>query len=155
MKDERDQDREPKSAALFLFLAHFGAALAALLFTPRIISHIAGPNNLPAARVLARMMKQILLRVASVFAEIPVAKFAEFERGDLSLPRKILLLEHSFDPDIDRKCAKPFVGEEHHAVRDLCPHARQLAKPRAQLPIRQLAPCFEVRFATRHESRGS
>src|SRR5437763_14526623 len=113
-----------------------------------------GLTTYRVARALARMMKQILLRVAPMFAEIAVAKFAELERGDFSLSRKILLLEHSLDPDIDRKCAEPFVSKEHHAVRDLCPDARQLAKPRAQLRIRQLAPCFEVRFATRHESRG-
>jgi hypothetical protein len=45
MKNERDQEREPNLSALFLFIAHVGAALAALLVTPQIISHIAEANN--------------------------------------------------------------------------------------------------------------
>src|SRR4051812_33097646 len=99
MQDERDQDRQSELTALFLFFAHLGAPRGAA-FHSRIISHIAGPNNFAA---LPGVVKQILLGVAAVFAEIAVAKFPELPRCYLSFSREILLPQHALDPDVDWK----------------------------------------------------
>jgi hypothetical protein len=56
-------------------------------------------------------MKQILLRVTSMFAKIGFAKFAQPPRRYLLGPRKIFLRQNALNPDVDGKRAQTFVGK--------------------------------------------
>jgi hypothetical protein len=56
-------------------------------------------------------MKQILLRVTSMFAKIGFAKFAQPLRRHFLRPRKIFLPQNALDPDVDGKRAQTFVGK--------------------------------------------
>ena len=64
-----------------------------------------------------------------------------------------MLLQHALDPDIDRERAQPFVGEEHHAIRDLRADAGQLAERARKRFIGELAPLLEIGLATRDQPR--
>src|SRR5438067_7819913 len=68
------------------------------------------------AGLSARMMKQILLRIAAVFTEISLTKSAQLRRSHFSFPRKIFLPQDPLDPHVDRERAQPLVGEEHHTI---------------------------------------
>src|SRR2546423_2946497 len=59
----------------------------------------------------SRMMKQILLRVATVCAEIIRNEFRHRFRGDFSPPDKISFAQDSFDPNINGECGDSLVGE--------------------------------------------
>ena len=125
----------------------------------QIISHITGPNNLPpslhlAARTLAGVVKEVLLRVAAVIAEIRLAKRAELLRRHLAFPGKIFLFQDALDPDIDRKRAQPLVGEEHHAISDFRADAGQLAESGPQGFVGKYAPLLEISLAGRDQTRG-
>ena len=85
-----------------------------------------------------------------ILAEHPQLFGREFPRT-----RKILLLQHALDPDVDRECAQPFVREEHHAISNFGAYSGQIAKPGAQLSIRQVSPRLQVGFATHNPSRRS
>ena len=56
-------------------------------------------------------MKQVLLRVTTMFAKIGFRKFAQPLRRRLSFPRKIFLSQNALDPDIDRESAQTFVSK--------------------------------------------
>jgi hypothetical protein len=73
------------------------------------------------------MMKQVLLRITAVFAEIGFGKFTQPLRGHFPSTRKVLLSQNPFDPDVDRECAEPLVTKEHHAICDLRSDAGQCA----------------------------
>src|SRR6266536_1810123 len=73
-------------------------------------------------------MKQILLRVPAVFAEIGFRELAKPLRAHLPSTRKIMLPQHALDPDIDRECSQPLIPKKHHAICNLRPHAWQRAQ---------------------------
>jgi hypothetical protein len=56
-------------------------------------------------------MKQVLLRVTTVFAKIGFRKFAQPLNRRLPFPRKIFLSQNALDPDIDRESPQTFVGK--------------------------------------------
>ena len=82
------------------------------------------------------MMKQILLRVSAVFAEIGFRKLPQPLRGHFPSPRKIVLPQHALDPDIDRECSQPLIRKKHYAVCNLRSHAWQRAQLFSELGIR-------------------
>ena len=73
-------------------------------------------------------MKQVLLRITGVFAEIGFAEFTELPRRHFLSTRKIMLSQNPLDPDVDWECAEPVVGKEHHAICDFRADARKVAK---------------------------
>src|SRR6267143_3829483 len=83
----------------------------------------------------SRVMKQILLRVATVCAEIIRNEFRHCLGGDFSLPDKISFAQDSFDPNINGECGDSLVGEEHDAIRYLWTDTRQRAERRAKVGI--------------------
>jgi len=85
-------------------------------------------------------MKQVLLRVAAVFAKIYFRKFAQPLFCEFFLPRKILLFQNSLAPDVNRKCAQPLVGKEHYAIRYLRSYAGQRAQLFSKIGIRKSRP---------------
>ena len=99
------------------------------------------------------MMKQILLRVSAVFAEICSGKLAQITGRHFSFPREIFFLQDALDPDIDRESAQAFVGKEHHTISNLCAHARQLAKLCPKIDIGKHRPFFQIGFARGDQSR--
>jgi hypothetical protein len=56
-------------------------------------------------------MKQVLLRVTTMFAKIRLRKFAQPLHRCLPFPRKIFLSQNALDPNIDRESAQTFVGK--------------------------------------------
>ena len=84
-------------------------------------------NRPIAASATPRLMKQILLRVPAVFAEIGFGELAKPLRAHLPSTRKIMLPQHALDPDIDRECSQPLIRKKHHAICNLRPHAWQRA----------------------------
>jgi len=99
------------------------------------------------------MMKQVLLRITGVFAEIGFRKFTEPLCRDLLLAREITLSQNPLDPDVDWECVQPLVGKEHHAICDLGSHAGQRAYVISKLAIGKRRPCFEITFAGPDELR--
>jgi len=99
------------------------------------------------------MVKQILLRVAAVFAKIAFGKFTQLLCRHFPSTLQIMLSQNPLDPHIDRECAEPLVCKEHHAVCDLQAHARQLTQVLAKTVIRELRPCFQVTFARADQLR--
>ena len=93
------------------------------------------------------MMKQILLRVTTVSAEIIGSKLSKFFCCDFAFARKIRSPQHSLDPDIDWKSVNPFVGKKHDAIRNLEADPRQFAQASPQLFICERAPLFEIHFS--------
>src|SRR5947209_9580547 len=74
--------------------------------SPAVASHPLRDLNRPiAASATPRLMKQILLRVPAVFAEIGFGELAKPLRVHLPSTRKIMLPQHALDPDIDRECS--------------------------------------------------
>ena len=57
------------------------------------------------------MVKQVLLSIPSVFAEMVRGESAQLSRGRFSFAGEILFAQDALDPDIDRKRSQPFVGE--------------------------------------------
>ena len=106
-----------------------------------------------SSRRHARMMKQILLRVATVFAEVRFRELPQPLRGHFLSTREIMLPQHALDPDIDRECAQPLIRKKHHAICNLRPHAWQRAQLFSELGIRQRRPRLEIRLAGADEPR--
>ena len=98
-------------------------------------------------------MKQILLRISAVFSEVRFRELPQPLRGHFLSTRKIMLLQHALDPDIDWKCPQPLISKEHHAICNLRPHAWQRAQLFSELGIRQRRPRLEIRFATADQPR--
>jgi hypothetical protein len=92
-------------------------------------------------------MKQVLLRVAAMFAKIGVTKFSQPLRVQFLSAGKILLPQNAVDPNVDRKGAQAFVGEKHYAIGDLRAYAGQLTKLCPKIDIRKRRPRLEVGFA--------
>ncbi len=96
--------------------------------SPAVASQPLRDLNRPiAASATPRLMKQILLRVPAVFAEIGFGELAKPLRAHLPSTRKIMLPQHALDPDIDRECSQPLIRKKHHAICNLRPHAWQRA----------------------------
>ena len=57
------------------------------------------------------MVKEKLLRVAGIRAEMLRSKFLNLFRRAPTLPREIQLVQHPFDPHIDRKRRQAFAGK--------------------------------------------
>ena len=98
-------------------------------------------------------MKQVLLRVSAVFAEISIGQLAQPLCRDLLSTRKIMLPQHPLDPDIDRECSQPLIREKHGTICNLWPNARQRAQLFSELGIRQRRPSLEIRLAGADQSR--
>src|SRR5262245_49659157 len=99
-------------------------------------------------------MKEILLGVTSMVSEVFLCERAKPGGVQSSRSRKILFPQDSLDPDIDRECAQALVGKEHHAISNLCAHARQLAQSRAKIDIRKRGELFKIDIAACDQSRG-
>ena len=97
-------------------------------------------------------MKQVLLCIPAVFAEVRFGKFAQPLRCDLLLPREITLSQDPRDPDIDGECAEPLVAEKHHAICNLRSHARQGAQVFSKLGIGKCRPRIQIRFTGTEDS---
>jgi|SRR5437868_13986919 len=74
-----------------------------------------------------RVMKQVLLRVTTLRAKIACRELSQCLRRHCRLCSEILFAQYPLDPDVNRKRTGPLVGEQHHAVCDLCPDTRQIA----------------------------
>src|SRR6266576_1714585 len=104
--------------------------------SPAVASHPLRDLNRPiAASATPRLMKQILLRVPAVFAEIGFGELAKPLHAHLPSPRKIMLPQHALDPDIDRECSQPLIRKKHHAICNLRPHAWQRAQLFSELGV--------------------
>src|SRR6267143_3243831 len=93
----------------------------------------------------SRVMKQILLRVATVCAEIIRNEFRHCLGGDFSLPHKISFAQDSFDPNINGECGDSLVGEEHNAIPYFRPYTGKLAQFLPQLALGERSPRIEIR----------
>src|SRR5690242_6895489 len=92
-------------------------------------SSIPGPNLgqarpfviFPAPAIFRRsgVVKEVLLGVPTMFAEVFLGKLPQPRRGKFPGARKILSTQHPLDPDIDREGSQSFVGEKHHAISNL------------------------------------
>src|SRR2546430_15612410 len=76
---------------------------------------------------LPRVMKQILLGVTAMVAEVSLCERSQPRRVQSSRPRKVLFPQHPLDPNVDRKGAQALVSKEHHAISNLRAYARQRA----------------------------
>src|SRR5881397_757490 len=99
------------------------------------------------------MMKQILLRVTTVFAKVCFGKPTQPRRAQFSSPPKILLFQNALHPHIDRECAEPLVCKEHHAICNLRSHTWQLAQVLPKIAIGKRRPSLEITFAGAHYLR--
>src|SRR6202011_3269351 len=99
------------------------------------------------------MVKQILLRVASVVAEIFGRKRAEPRRCRFSFPGEILFSQDTLDPNVDRECAEALIGKKHNAVGDLRSDTLECTEVRLQFCIFQLRPLFESNILGSNYSR--
>src|SRR5215475_984489 len=99
-------------------------------------------------------MKQILLGISAVFAEITLGELAPPLRGHSLSTRKIMLSQHTLDPDIDRECSQPLIRKKHYAICNLRSHAWQRAQMFSELGIRQRRPRLEIRLAGANQPRG-
>src|SRR5256714_14613362 len=91
-------------------------------------------------------MKQILLGVTAMVAEVSLCERSQPRRVQSSRPGKVLFPQHPLDPDIDRKGAQALVSKEHHAISNLRAYAWQRTQPRTKIDIRQSGPRFEIGF---------
>src|SRR5438874_873349 len=98
-------------------------------------------------------MKQILLCVAAMFAEVSLCERLQPRRVQFSSSRKILFAQNPLDPDVDRKRAQPLVGKEHHTISNLRAYARQLAQPRAKIDIGKRSQLFKIDISVCDQSR--
>ena len=99
------------------------------------------------------VMKQILLRVATVWAEIICSEIRQHLSSHFAFPSKIFFAQNSFDPNINRECCDSLVGEEHNAIRHFYPDARKLAQLLPQLSLRERAPRIQSRLPGRDPLR--
>src|SRR5437773_10083665 len=76
----------------------------------------------------SRVTKQILLRVATMRAEINCGEIRQHLSSHFASPRRISLTQDSFYRNINGECCDAFVGEEHHTIRRPHAHARQPAR---------------------------
>ena len=93
-----------------------------------------------SSRSHTRIMKQILLRVPAVFAEVRFRELPQPLRRHFPSTRKIMLPQNALDPDIDRECSQPLIRKKHYAICNLRPHARQRAQLFSELGIGQRRP---------------
>src|ERR1041385_7186688 len=100
------------------------------------------------------VMKQILLRVPAMFSEVRLRELPQPPCGHFLSRRKIMLPQHSFDPDINGERSQPFIRKQHHAIGNLWPHAGQRAESFSELGIGQSRPRLEIRLAGTNELRG-
>src|SRR5512144_3047314 len=107
----------------------------------------------PVSTVHPRVMKQILLRVSAMFAEISFGELPQPLRANFPSTRKIMLPQHALDPDINRECSQPFIRKKQHTVCNLRPHAWQRAQLFSELGIGQGRPCLEIRSAGADQPR--
>ena len=89
-------------------------------------------------------MKEILLRITAVRAEITLGKLAHHSLSHLSFSREITLPQHPRDPNVDRECTQPLVGEEHHTISNLRTDPRQLAEGGAEIGVGQSCQLIEI-----------
>jgi hypothetical protein len=97
----------------------------------------------------SRVMKQILLRVATMCAEVICSEIRQHLSGHLAFPGKIFFAQNSFDPNINGECCDSLVGEEHNAICHFHPHARELAQLLPQLSVGERAPRIQIRLPGR------
>ena len=98
-------------------------------------------------------MKQVLLRVPAVFAEISLGEQPQALRSYFLSAGKIMLLQYTLDPDINRECAQPLIRKKHNAVCNLRPHAWQRAQLFSEFGISMYRPRLETRWAGADEPR--
>ena len=89
-------------------------------------------------------MKQILLRITAILAEMSFRKCAELLRLYFFLPMEIFLPQNALDPDVNRESAQALIGKEHHAISDLRPDTWQRAELFSKIRIGKRRPCFEI-----------
>jgi hypothetical protein len=90
----------------------------------KLINRVTSRFSLPRH---SRVMKQILLRVATMCAEIICNEIRQHLSSHFAFPGNIFFAQDSFDPNINRKCCDSLVGEEHDAICYFHPDARELA----------------------------
>src|SRR4030095_5285918 len=98
-------------------------------------------------------MKQIMLRVATVLAEVFRGELPQASRGYFSFSSKVQLPQHPLDPDIDWECAQSIEAEEQCAIRHFLADARQAAELCARFGVGQASNCIEVYFAPGNHPR--
>src|SRR5467141_2054923 len=103
-----------------------------------------GADWLPRSQ--SRVMKQVLLRVSAVFAEIGLGKVPQLLRRHFLSMRKIALSQNPLDPHVDRECAEPLVGKKHHTICDLRPNAGQRAQFLPKTSNRKSRRCYQYTF---------
>ena len=81
-------------------------------------------------------MKQILLSVSAVFAEVGLSELAETVCRHFPSTRKVMLPQHALDPDIDRECSQPLIRKKHDAICNLWAHPWQHAQLLSKLGVR-------------------
>src|SRR5205807_85755 len=91
-----------------------------------------------------RMVKQILLCVTAMVAEVSLCERTKPRRVQFSRPRKIVFPQDTLDPDVDWECAQPLIGKEHHTISNLHAYARQLAQTPTKIDIRQDRQFFKI-----------
>src|SRR5437764_13990688 len=94
----------------------------------------------------SRVMKQVLLRVATMCAEIICSEIRQHLSSHFASPGKIFFAQYSFDPNVNGECCDSLVGEQHDAIRHFNPHALGLAKSLPQLSVRELSPRILISF---------
>src|SRR5262249_46825566 len=120
-----------------------------------VMTSVSSQISAPSLRSLThpRVMKQILLRVAPMVAEVFLCERLEPRRVQSWRPGKISFPEHPLDPDIDREGTKTLVGKEHHTISNLRAHARQLAQTHPKIEIGQLREFLKIDTADRDQTR--
>src|SRR5207248_1497700 len=76
----------------------------------------------------SRVMKQVLLRVATMCAEIICSEIRQHLSSYFASPGKIFFAQDSFDPNFNGECCDSLVGEQHDAIRPFHPHAREICR---------------------------
>src|SRR5437762_3117331 len=120
-----------------------GTIRASSLFLMKLINRVTLRFSLPCH---SRVMKQILLRVATMCAEIICSEIRQHLSSHFASPGKIFFAQDSFDPNVNGECCDSLVGEQHDAIRHFHPHARGLAQLLPQLSVRERAPRIQIRF---------
>src|SRR5437667_8355 len=120
------------------------------LFLMKLINRVTLRFSLPCH---SRVMKQILLGVATMRAEINCGEIRQHLSSHFTFPGKISFTQDSFYPNINGECCDAFVGEEHHTIRHFHPHARELAQLLPQLSVRERAPRIQISIPGRDALR--
>ena len=105
------------------------------------------------ATFICSSMKQVLLRVATMCAEIICSEIRQHLSSYFASPGKIFFAQDSFDPNVNGECCDSLVGEQHDAIRHFHPHARELAQLLPQLSVRERAPRIQIRLPGRDKLR--